>query len=554
MKHAAVPFGPDGTRPYTPPSRRAASVPARRMAGARRTYVAAETNRLLQDWLASCRSADDEVRGGLRTLRARSRELVRNNPYVEHYARLLGINIVGPSGFRLKVRTMDQTKTDAGFKTWKKATEEAWRKYLSGPVTVDGETDGVSLLHLVVETAAIDGEVFLRKFPGHRSNPFRYALQFVDADLVDETYERDRGRGANEVRMGVEVDAEGRRVAYWLRSPSSSYGPAAGAMLERVPAEEMLHLYVPRRPNQTRGVPWILSAMLPLRMIDKYEESAAVAARIGASKMVGFEPTEDAHIELEQGETPGGEAEEGPSSRPPSEEDEEFFEASPGSGFKVPWGHKAFVLNWDYPHGEFNSFRKGMLQKSGSGLGASYPSLANDPEGVNYSSLRGFLLLERDHWQLKQGWLERRGLLPWYRGWLPLASLSGELAIPAETVERMADARFLARGWPWVDPLKDVVAAKEAIRAGLSSRTRDCAERGDEFEEILEELAAETKLAAEKGVSIDDGPSENASNAANQPEDTGGGKPAAPAAAAAGNGKARPRGAVREALNIGRTG
>lgn len=496
------------------------AAPGPRTSRRARAFAGAGFNRLLEDWVASCISPDEELRGSIRTLRARARELVRNNPYVEHYSRLLAINVVGPSGFRLQVK-VPQERRQA-----KRLVENGWQRYVSGTVTVDGETDGVALMALAVETAAIDGECFLRRFPGHPSNPFRYALQFVDADLVDETMNRRKGRNENEVRMGVEVDGEGRRVAYWLRDPSATYGTVLRSEGERVPAEQMFHLYIQRRPNQTRGLPWVLSAMIPLRMVDRYEESEAVAARIAASKMVVFEPTEDANLDVETGEKPGGEAEEGTASARPGEEDAEYFEANPGSGFKGPWGHKVVPIDWQHPSGNFNPFRKGMLQKSGTGLGTSYPSLANDPEGVNYSSLRGFLLLERDHWLMKQGWLVRRLLQPWYAEWLPLATLAGAVPVPAESAGQFLDARFLGRGWPWTDPLKDVVATKEGIRAGLTSQMRDCASRGEDFEEILEELAEAARMAAVKGVTLDTSVAEGTSKAATESDQDGNGKPA----------------------------
>src|ERR1700675_2868474 len=42
-------------------------------------YNGATGGRLTNDWIASILSADQEIRGNLRLLRARARELVRNN-------------------------------------------------------------------------------------------------------------------------------------------------------------------------------------------------------------------------------------------------------------------------------------------------------------------------------------------------------------------------------------------------------------------------------------------------------------------------------------------
>jgi capsid protein len=70
----------------------------------KRHYSAAGQNRLLHDFVGSERSADSELRPALRSLRARSRDLARNNEYVKRYFELLKANVVGDRGFTLQVK------------------------------------------------------------------------------------------------------------------------------------------------------------------------------------------------------------------------------------------------------------------------------------------------------------------------------------------------------------------------------------------------------------------------------------------------------------------
>ena len=60
-----------------------------------RSYQGALISRLTSDWRSSQLSADAEVRQGLRKLRDRSRELIRNNPYAKQAKRSTQLNIVG---------------------------------------------------------------------------------------------------------------------------------------------------------------------------------------------------------------------------------------------------------------------------------------------------------------------------------------------------------------------------------------------------------------------------------------------------------------------------
>lgn len=62
--------------------------------------------------------------------------------------------------------------------------------------------------------------------------------------------------------------------------------------------------------------------------------------------------------------------------------------------------------------------------------------------------------------------------------------------------------RWRVKRWQWVDPLKEAQAQSEAIDARLTSRTRLADEAGEEFEDILEEISEEQKLAASLGVEL----------------------------------------------------
>ena len=57
-----------------------------------------------------------------------------------------------------------------------------------------------------------------------------------------------------------------------------------------VPANELLHLMMTHRPNQSRGVPWMSTAMTRLHNLGQYEEAEVVASRVSACKMGFFKP------------------------------------------------------------------------------------------------------------------------------------------------------------------------------------------------------------------------------------------------------------------------
>ncbi|MFN9970786.1 MAG: hypothetical protein ACK58T_12915, partial [Phycisphaerae bacterium] len=80
-------------------------------------------------------------------------------------------------------------------------------------------------------------------------------------------------------------------------------------------------------------------------------------------------------------------------------------------------------------------------------------------------------------------------------------------ALPADRFAKFSDAStFLGRRWQWVDPLKDAEAEKALLAAGLTSRGRIAAKTGQDFDEILAELADEQAKIAAAGVVLGDQP------------------------------------------------
>ena len=74
-----------------------------------RSFESAKTGRLTADWLnAGDTTQDTELRGDLRTLRARSRQMVRDNPHALNLRRMIQNNVVGQGiGIQCQVQTKD---------------------------------------------------------------------------------------------------------------------------------------------------------------------------------------------------------------------------------------------------------------------------------------------------------------------------------------------------------------------------------------------------------------------------------------------------------------
>lgn len=451
------------------------------------SYKGAEVNRLLADWVATLMHPDDEMRWNIRRLRARARELCRNNAYARQVLTLLATNVIGPRGFKLQaqVRNNDGTLN----KRINDTIELAWDEWCEAP-TVDGKLTFTRLQHLLAKSWARDGELFVRQWFSFDGNRFRYALEPIDPDQIDESLNRPAGDGKNEIRLGIEVNEQGRPTAYWVWNRAERFA-TTGAKREqiRIPAEQIIHVFDPERVNQTRGVTMFHAVMVALKMLAGYTEAELVAARTTAAKMGFFTKQKS-----ENGAVAGIDVD--PSTNTIQ------MEAAPGIIDFAPDGYEFTPWDPQHPTTAFAPFVKWMLRETATGVSMSYNALANDLEGVNYSSMRSGLLIERDVFRCAQDLWIGAFLRPVYRNWINFALLSRALVLDQRDSQKFLPAKFSPRGWAWVDPLKDTQAGVMGIQAGLTSRQALLAEQGLDFEEVLEQLAMENEMAEEAGVSI----------------------------------------------------
>lgn len=463
--------GVRASAPSAPAPRRAVHRPARR------SFNAAESSHLTSSFRSDHHSLNQDLEVSLSTLRGRSRHLAKNNDYVKRFFRMVQNHIVGPNGFALSVPCQ---RPDGTIDEYDKAVcEKTYARWARrGVCEVTGRLSIVQLERLAALLCARDGEAFIRRVKGGREhNAFGYALQIIDPVLVDETYRADYPDGRR-IRMGVETNAWGRPLAYHLLQDVET---RFGSRRVRVDASEIWHLFIQDEPSQVRGVPWIHTAMRRLHDLGGYEEAAVIAARVGASNMGFFVPPADqtgdrGALADEQVETPDGES-------------QLVRDATPGTFEELPPGYDFRHFDPDYPHANFDQFVKAMLRGVASGMGADYNTLANDLQGVNYSSIRSGKLETQDEWMCLQGWF-REGLLePLWPEWLEHAFVSGQLpTLPVSKFDKYNVAVWQGRRWPWVDPLKDAQARVIELNNGLNSFSNVMRELGRDPEAIWREL------------------------------------------------------------------
>lgn len=469
-------------------------VPREQAMTAARNFAAGEVSRLTSSWSTSDIAFNASLFSSLSGMRAHSRELARNNEYAKRFLSMVETNVAGPDGFTLQSRAADvgadgKSRPDNVANAIIEREWERWGK--RGICEITGRMGRCDVDRLYVRTLARDGEVLIKRVRG-ASNRWGYTLQFLDVARLDERYNEDLANG-NVVRMSVEMDRSARPVAYWLRkrTPMPVSGYAWTGERERIPAEDIWHDFIVHDPEQIRGLPWMHAAMVKLWQEGKFEEAAVVAARVGASKVgVIQSPTGEPPENIATGKDSAGNF---------------LTDSEAGQYWTLPTGYE--LKSWDpsYPSDTFDPFVKACLRGIASGLNVSYVSLANDLEGVNFSSIRQGVLDEREAWKALQNFVAGGFLSAIYTDWMETSLLKRALGpLPASKLEKFNAPQWKPKRWPWVDPLKDMEASVLGINNALRTRTDVVADAGDDFEDVIAQLAAEQEMADKAGVKLPD--------------------------------------------------
>lgn len=460
----------------------------------RRAFAAARIDRLTAGWMATTNSINHELRSDLDKLRARSRQLAKDNDYAHAFVNMVAKNVVGPSGFTLQARI--ENSPGVQDKIANDSVERAFYEWAQrGVCEVTGKLGFNDLTRAILRGTATDGEYLVRRVRGAASgNRFGYALQLIDMDRLDTMHNRAPSEGVNAIIMGVEVNAFRRPVAYYILTAHPS-DHAQQRVRERIPAEEILHDFITERAEQVRGIPWMTGSMLSLHHLGEFEQSALLAARKGADTL-GFFVSPD-------GEPPIG-------SDADAESGEPITVSVPGSYDTLPEGYDFRPYDSRYPDAMMADFTKGFLRKIASGLGVSAHNLTGDMNDVNYSSARIAELAERDGWLVLQDWFIESFLKPVFLDWLETALLAGAIttqngsALPASRLEKFRAHQWQGRRWQWVDPVKDIEAARLAIKSGIASPQMIAAQNGVDVEDVIGSIARFEAEVKASGISLID--------------------------------------------------
>ena len=451
-----------------------------------RSYQGANTGRLFSDFKATSTSADAEIRDNIRILRDRARELARNDAYIARYLNLMVSNVIGKHGIRVSSKSRnDNGSLDLAANQLIEAAFKDWTKL--GNCTTNGRLSFLDCQKIFIEGLARDGEILVRKIKN--KSKYGFQLHFLEADHLDETMNEPSKLTGNKIKMGVEVDEYDKPVAYHLYKGH----PYASVYLNnkqhiRVPADEIIHVYMPNRAEQTRGVTFLAPVIANLAQYSGYLEAEIVAARV-ASCTMGFITSPDGDGYVGDGE--------------PTDTFNPTMTAEAGVFNQLPAGHTVETWQATHPTSAFESFTTSVLRSVASGLNISYHALSNDLTSVNYSSIRQGALEDRSNYMLMQQFCIEHFITPIFECWLEMAISSGSINLPIGKFDKFANSvTFIPRSFAWIDPLKEMQSHILGLQNGTITYSDISASFGRDTEELFEQHQKEIELAKQYGIEL----------------------------------------------------
>ncbi len=467
----------------------------------RRSYPAAANNRLTADWGVVTATGDADIRFDIVSLRDRSRDLSERDPIMMRFLRCLQKNVLkSGTGFNLQNRAMNADGS-LDFPT-NRIIESAYQEWSKKKnCTQNGEESLSEVYRLCLTSAARDGGAMVQLIRDPNANAFGFALKLIEIDHLDVNYNTLVNSDGNRIVMGVEKDAVGRTVAYWLlkNHPGDLIFGSSPYNRYRVDAREIIHYFVKERITQSVGVPWAAPSMLRMHHLEQYEMAELIASRAAANKGGYYSSTTGQPYTGEKEETMNTEGE-------TVETGATLDDSQPGQFDELPPGMTFTPYDPTHPTSQYGDFCRHQRLSIAAGMDMSYATLVGDLKEANFSSMRTGWLDERESYKRMQAHMVEHLANEIFEAWLEMAITVGRLRLPMSKFSQLNQPTFHGRKWPWIDPEVDIRANLTAINGGITTRESVINESDSEhdLEEIFDQLKYEQDLAKKKQLTFTD--------------------------------------------------
>lgn len=456
-------------------------------------YDAAGHGRRMRSWIPPS-SGPNRAMQGVQTIRNRSRDIERNNWAGESSSQKWATNLIGigitPRFKRIKSSERRKEIADLFFRFSERCDAYHALNYYG-------------LQTLAVRTWFAGGEGWARRRYRRNSDGLAVPLQvqLLEPEMVPQL-NADNWPGmpyGNRIREGIELDRRDFKVAVWFykEHPGDGMAGTIGASeLVRVPIEDVIQVYEPRRPGARRGVPPIATVMARLRDTGEYEDTVLERQKI-ANLFVAFLtralPTGDFETDHNTDPLTGR----------PIEYDSNgaMVGLTPGLVQELDPGQSVQFANPPEAGTTYSDYIRTQHLGTAAASGLPYEVFSGDIREVSDRTLRVLInefrrFAEQRQWQIIIPQFCQR-VVDWFAD---AALLAGEIS--ADEYEDVRRVEHAPHGWAHIHPVQDPQGKKIEVDAGFRSRSSVVGGMGDDPEEVDDERAADKDREDRLGLTV----------------------------------------------------
>ncbi len=432
-------------------------------------------------WELNNSSLNSDSRLGLDILRARSRDLVKNDGYSRRGITAIESNTVGTG---ITAEIVENGKPH-------EKVQELWNNF-----TDSTDFDAEKMLTfsgmqaLIMKEVAESGDCFARKFPNKFENgKIPFELKLIRSELIDTNRDNTGIKDPSDadiICQGIKFNERGRRLGFFVKNNINSYFSQSTL----ISANEMLQMFRMENASQVRGIPWLAPILLDVKDLSDYQHAELIRRKI-ASLYTAFVHDIDGNCPTESDE---------------DDEENKNIEMMPGLTVTLPAGRTVTLSKPPTVTGH-EAFCASYLKKIACGLGVTYEVLSGDLSQVNFSSGR-------------MGWLEFYRNIEMWR-WNILIPLFCEPVfkwfLQSVNLYYGIDTTKIKVNWTpprreMIDPLKEVQADIMKIRNGFCSLDEIHREYGQNSATVLQKIKHIFDELARMGIKLDCNPKDTTQN------------------------------------------
>lgn len=444
----------------------------------------------LKTWSPLSLSPKRDIDYNLATLRNRSRDLARNSAIGAAVVNTFSTNVIG-EGLQLFPRPDAQLlglSSDAA-RNWSKTVKREFALW-ARECDFLRRNNFAELQQIAFSNSLVDGDCFclLRR----RDSPrYTLRLQLIEAGRVSTPngiieLPLPNGRIVN----GIETDDDGILTACHISNRLFNEPDERALTWQRVKffGEEsglrnVLQICRDERPEQFRGVPILAPVIEALKQISRYSDAELTSSIIKSFFSVFFvQPASNFNLQEITGE----------------ELDVTEYKLGSGTISALPKGVDVKAIDAQNSQNVFDSFMTHFIKQVAAGVGLPYEVLMKTFNS-SYSASRAALLQASSEYKRRKAAFIRDFCQPIYEQWLLEAVGMGRIDAAGfdDPIKRAAwsNAAWFNQTSRILDPMKETQSMILRLHNGLSTYEREVLEAtGEDFAEVVEQLAAERKL------------------------------------------------------------